>query len=90
MTREDMHDLILGAALVALGYAIYHHRQAATAQTIAASDQAAIQTAIDSGSTGYPAITIPAPIPINGNAATGYTVDTTSQGWWDNLTKGAF
>lgn len=90
MTREDMHDIILGAALVALGYALYQHRQAATAATIATSDQAAIQTAIGAASSDYPAITVPAPILVNGDAATGYNViDTSEQGWWDKLTQGA-
>jgi len=28
MTRDDMHDLALGAALVILGYALYKHFQA--------------------------------------------------------------
>lgn len=31
MTREEMHDLILGLAVVALGYAIYQHQKAVKA-----------------------------------------------------------
>ena len=30
MTRDDIYDLMMGLALVALGYAIYQHRKGAT------------------------------------------------------------
>ena len=70
MKREEMHDLILGVALVALGYAVYQHRKAAAA--ISASDQNAIATAI--GTAGLPAISIPAPIEVQGGPG-GYTYD---------------
>lgn len=86
MKREELHDIILGVALVALGYAFYQH--AKTAKTIANSDQAAINTAISSASSDGPAINVPAPIEVQGNDATGYTVDTGSTGWLDKLTLG--
>jgi hypothetical protein len=41
MTRDDIHDLIIGAAVVALGYALYQHfkdRKAATPGAFAKID----------------------------------------------------
>ncbi|WP_322400374.1 hypothetical protein [Massilia luteola] len=92
MTREEMHDLILGVAVVALGYAVYQHYQAAKAQVaqINASDQAAIAAAIGSASSDGPEISVPAPIPVNVDASGGYSIDTSSSGWWDKLTQGTF
>ena len=67
MSRDDVYDLMMGLALVALGYAIYQHRKAATP-----------------GNTGIvgPAIDIPAPIEVEGDAQTGYWYDL------DNLLAG--
>jgi hypothetical protein len=31
MTREEMHDFVLGVALIALGYAFYQHHKATSA-----------------------------------------------------------
>jgi len=92
MTREELHDLILGVALVTLGYAVYQHYKAtkATAANIAAGDQAAIAAAIGSASSDGPAIFVPAPVQVNGDASSGYTIDTSSAGWWDKLTQGVF
>lgn len=92
MKREELHDLILGVAVVVLGYAVYQHYQTGRAQAarIAVGDQAAIGAAIDSASSDGPAISIPAPIQINGNDSTGYSIDTSSSGWWDKITQGAF
>lgn len=77
MTRDEMHDLVMGVALVALAYAVYQHHKAAaaTAAQISASDQAAIGTAISSAPADGPAISIPAPIAIDGGGAGGYTFD---------------
>lgn len=70
MKREEFHDLILGVALVALGYAFYQHRKAAAA--ISVSDQNAIATAI--GTAAAPSISVPAPIAVQGGAG-GYAFD---------------
>ncbi len=61
MTREDMHDLILGVALIALGYAVYQHHKAANSR--------GTNTGI------MPPIAVPAPPAIQGDSSTGYWYD---------------
>lgn len=93
MSKNELHELMMGAALVALGYALYKHFKAPAVAvvapspaTIAASDQAAIQTAIGTMPTDAPAITVPAPIAVQGDASTGYSTDTGN--WLTNLMQG--
>lgn len=81
-----MQEVLLGVAVVALVYAVYQHRKAATAGVIRASDQAAIDTAIASGSGDGPPIFVPDPIPIQSGKG-GYTYDDGS-GFWADLFKG--
>lgn len=57
MRRDDLYDLMMGLALVALGYALYQHRKAATPG--------------NTENMGPP-IDFPAPPAIEGDAATGY------------------
>lgn len=73
MSRDEVHDLILGLALVALGYAFYQHQKAAQAATISQSDQTAIDTALSTAPTAT--TTVPAPPAVQGNSQTGYTFD---------------
>ena len=86
MTKDEMQEVILGVAVVALVYAVYQHRKAATAGVIRASDQAAIDTAIASGASDGPPIFVPEPIPIQSGKG-GYTYDDGS-GFWADLFKG--
>lgn len=67
MSKDDVYDLLMGVAVVALGYAIYQHRKASAPR--------------NTGVVG-PAIDVPAPIEVQGDASTGY--------WWepDNLLAG--
>lgn len=61
MSRDDMYDLMMGLALVALGYALYQHRKAATA-----GNTGVVGPAVD----GFPA-----PIAVQGDEQTGYWYD---------------
>lgn len=52
MTRDDMHDLALGAALVILGYALYKHFQAG--QPLPASTANAVKAVENNYTTSGP------------------------------------
>jgi hypothetical protein len=61
MTRDEMYDLMMGLALVALGYALYQHRKAATPG--------------NTGIVGPAIEGIPAPIEVQGDGEGGYWYD---------------
>jgi hypothetical protein len=60
MTRDDMYDLILGAAVVAVGYMLWKQHKAATPG--------------NTGIVG-PAINVPAPIEVQSDGQGGYFYD---------------
>lgn len=57
MSKDDVYDLLMGVAVVALGYAIYQHRKASAPR--------------NTGVVG-PAIDVPPPPEIHGDESTGY------------------
>lgn len=62
MSRDDVYDLVMGMAVVTVGYLLWKQQQKATAAPTA---------------TG-PAVTVPDPIAVQGNDQTGYWIDTST------------
>lgn len=79
MSRDDMYDIIIGAAAVTIAYMLWKQHKGQGGTCTGCGGGALPSTII--GGTG-PTVNVPAPIPVGGNDKTGYWYDL------DNLTAG--